>query len=134
MLKEFYMLSETKYIKRISRFFSEPKHHNVMLDLNPLSEWTTIVQSLGIFISFVNSSGLHWLTQVYIDEDIQFLIKPEVYLSKETGYAASVDRIDLENYTLYEFVSFFLYDPPVFLDKYLKYYGKNKFTSEDTKS
>ena len=128
------MLSETKYIKRISRFFSEPKHHNVMLDLNPLSEWTTIVQSLGIFISFVNSSGLHWLTQVYIDEDIQFLIKPEVYLSKETGYAASVDRIDLENYTLYEFVSFFLYDPPVFLDKYLKYYGKNKFTSEDTKS
>ena len=128
------MLSESKYIKRISRFFSEPKHHNVMLDLNPLSEWTTIVQSLGIFISFVNSSGLHWLTQVYIDEDIQFLIKPEVYLSKETGYAGSVDRIDLENYTLYEFVSFFLYDPPVFLDKYLKYYGKNKFTSEDTKS
>ncbi len=128
------MPSQTKYIKRISKFFSEPKHQNVMLDLNPLSEWTTIVQSLGIFISFVNSSGLHWLTQVYIDEDIQFLIKPDVYLSKETGYAGSVDRIDLENYTLYEFVSFFLHDPFVFLDKSLKYYGEKRFISEDTES
>jgi hypothetical protein len=119
------MPSQAKYIKRISRFFSEPKHHNVMLDLNPLSEWTSIVQSLGISISFVNSGGLYWLTEVYIDEDIQFLIKPEVYLSKGSGYAGSVSRIDLENYTLYEFVSFFLYDPLVFLEQSF---------SEDTES
>ena len=102
------------YVKRISRFFSEPKHHNVMLDLNPLSEWTSIIKSLGISVSFIYYAN-RWLTEVYLNRDIYFLVKPEVKLHKEDGYVGAIYQIDLQNLTLYEFVSQFLYEPLYYL-------------------